>query len=81
MDRRKKAKIVVFTGAGISAESGLSTFRDKDGLWKYYPVHEIAIKKTFEPKTLMTRMKEPAALELFICTDKSIGLKAVLSPP
>ena len=31
-----KQKLVIFTGAGISAESGLSTFRDKDGLWKNY---------------------------------------------
>ncbi|OUO52086.1 hypothetical protein B5F77_09150 [Parabacteroides sp. An277] len=31
-----KQKLVIFTGAGISAESGLSTFRDKDGLWKKY---------------------------------------------
>ena len=28
-------KIVFFTGAGISAESGISTFRDTDGLWEY----------------------------------------------
>ena len=28
--------IVVLSGAGMSAESGLSTFRDKDGLWKQY---------------------------------------------
>ena len=32
----KKRKLVVFTGAGISAESGLATFRDKDGLWNKY---------------------------------------------
>lgn len=32
----KKRKLVVFTGAGISAESGLSTFRDKNGLWNNY---------------------------------------------
>ena len=43
-----KKKIVVFTGAGISAESGLSTFRDSDGLWENYPVHEIATKEAFE---------------------------------
>ncbi|MGR5126040.1 SIR2 family NAD-dependent protein deacylase [Photobacterium swingsii] len=44
----KKRKIVVFTGAGISAESGLSTFRDSDGLWENYSVHEIATKDAFE---------------------------------
>lgn len=35
-------KIVVLTGAGISAESGLKTFRDADGLWENYPVQQVA---------------------------------------
>ena len=35
-------KIVVLTGAGISAESGLKTFRDSDGLWEGYDVEEVA---------------------------------------
>src|SRR5271169_7115937 len=35
-------KIVVLTGAGISAESGLKTFRDSDGLWEGYDVNEVA---------------------------------------
>jgi len=35
-------KIVVLTGAGISAESGLKTFRDSDGLWEGYEVTEVA---------------------------------------
>ena len=37
-----KSKIVVLTGAGISAESGLSTFRDSGGLWKNYSVYDVA---------------------------------------
>ena len=37
-----KKKIVVLTGAGISAESGLKTFRDSDGLWEGYDVTEVA---------------------------------------
>jgi NAD-dependent deacetylase len=37
-----KKKIVVLTGAGISAESGLKTFRDSDGLWEGYDVKEVA---------------------------------------
>jgi len=36
-----KLKVVVLTGAGISAESGISTFRDADGLWEQYPVMEV----------------------------------------
>ena len=35
-------KIVVLTGAGISVESGLKTFRDADGLWEEYPVAQVA---------------------------------------
>lgn len=38
----KKQHIVVLTGAGISAESGLKTFRDGDGLWNGYNVYEVA---------------------------------------
>ena len=35
-------KLVVLTGAGMSAESGISTFRDSDGLWENYPVMQVA---------------------------------------
>ena len=35
-------KIVVLTGAGMSAESGISTFRDAGGLWEKYPVEQVA---------------------------------------
>lgn len=34
--------LVVLTGAGMSAESGISTFRDSDGLWERYPVEQVA---------------------------------------
>ncbi len=37
-----KKKLIVLTGAGISAESGLKTFRDSDGLWEGYEVAEVA---------------------------------------
>jgi len=37
-----KKHIVVLSGAGISAESGLKTFRDSDGLWNGYDVYEVA---------------------------------------
>lgn len=37
-----KKKLVISTGAGMSAESGISTFRDADGLWEKYPVMEVA---------------------------------------
>lgn len=41
-------KIVVLTGAGMSAESGLSTFRDADGLWENYPVSRVATHEALE---------------------------------
>ena len=34
--------VVILTGAGISAESGLATFRSSDGLWNNYPAEEVA---------------------------------------
>lgn len=41
-------KIVVLTGAGISAESGLKTFRDADGLWEGYNVYDVATPEAWE---------------------------------
>ncbi len=37
-----KKKLVVFSGAGMSAESGISTFRDSGGLWEKYKIEEVA---------------------------------------
>ena len=37
-----KKKLVVLSGAGISAESGLSTFRDTGGLWAQYRIEDVA---------------------------------------
>lgn len=42
-----KKKIVISTGAGISAESGIATFRDSGGLWDRYPVMEVASAEGF----------------------------------
>jgi len=41
-------KIVVLTGAGISAESGLKTFRDSDGLWEGYNIEDVATPQAWE---------------------------------
>lgn len=41
------SRISVLTGAGISAESGLSTFRDSNGLWNNHPVEEVATPEGF----------------------------------
>lgn len=42
-----KKKLVVSTGAGMSAESGISTFRDAGGLWENYPVIQVASAEGF----------------------------------
>lgn len=44
----QKQKIVVLTGAGMSAESGLKTFRDSNGLWEGHDVMEVASPQGFE---------------------------------
>lgn len=40
--------IVILTGAGISAESGLKTFRDADGLWENYHIEDVATPEAWE---------------------------------
>ncbi|MBP5542348.1 MAG: NAD-dependent deacylase [Bacteroidales bacterium] len=43
-----KKRVIVLTGAGISAESGISTFRDSDGLWEQYRVEDVATPEGYE---------------------------------
>ncbi len=43
-----KKKLVVLSGAGISAESGISTFRDSDGLWENHRIEDVASPEGFE---------------------------------
>lgn len=50
-------KIVVFTGAGISAESGISTFRDSGGLWDKYDIKDVATPEAWK--------KNPALVQQF----------------
>ena len=42
------SKVVILTGAGISAESGINTFRDSDGLWNNVDVKELATKEALK---------------------------------
>ena len=62
-----KKHIVVLTGAGISAESGLKTFRDSDGLWMGYNIEDVATPRAFmkDPKLVLDfynmRRKDVAA--------------------
>ena len=48
-----KKKLVVLSGAGISAESGLKTFRDSDGLWEGYKVTDVATPRAWKKDPAM----------------------------
>lgn len=43
-----KKKLVVLTGAGVSAESGIRTFRDSDGLWEGYNIEDVATPRAWK---------------------------------
>ena len=47
MEKNVKQKMVVLTGAGVSAESGLKTFRDSDGLWEGYNIEDVATPRAW----------------------------------
>ena len=49
------ASIVVLTGAGISAESGLNTFRDSGGLWENHRVEDVATPEAFRRNPLLVQ--------------------------
>ncbi|WP_336961311.1 NAD-dependent deacylase [Acinetobacter pittii] len=51
------AKLVVFSGAGMSAESGISTFRDSNGLWENYDIQQVATPEAWQ--------KNPALVQRF----------------
>ncbi len=42
-----KKKLVILSGAGISAESGISTFRDSNGLWENHRIEDVASPEDF----------------------------------
>ena len=62
-----KKKLVVLSGAGISAESGLRTFRDSDGLWEGYDVREVATPRAWKKNPALVldfyNMRRKSALE------------------
>ena len=49
----RHAHIVILTGAGLSAESGISTFRDKDGVWAKYDLEDVATPQGFARNPLL----------------------------
>jgi NAD-dependent deacetylase len=62
------SKIVILTGAGISAESGLGTFRDADGLWTKYPLEDVATPEGFA--------RDPALVQEFYNLRRADAAKA-----
>lgn len=48
-------RIVILTGAGLSAESGIATFRDKDGIWAKYNIEDVATPQAYarDPKRVL----------------------------
>src|SRR5262249_44213642 len=65
---RRAERVVIFTGAGVSAESGIPTFRDAGGLWQKFPPEQFASWAGL----LRTALLDPARLAEF--------LAAVLEP-
>lgn len=50
-----RKKVVILTGAGISAESGLQTFRDSDGLWEGHNVYDVATPEAWQRDPVMVQ--------------------------
>ena len=66
-----KKRLVVLTGAGMSAESGLKTFRDAGGLWEEYDVMEVAsIEGWHRNPKLMTEFYNPTQIGRASCRER-----------
>ena len=48
MSKIESKNIVILTGAGISKESGLKTFRDQDGIWAQHRIEDVATPDAFK---------------------------------
>lgn len=72
--------IVVLTGAGMSAESGISTFRDSGGLWDKYPVEQVATPEGYaaNPKLVIDFYNERRKQLLRVVPNKGHELLAEL---
>src|SRR5579883_3155995 len=64
-------RVFVLTGAGISAESGIPTFRDQNGLWSGYRVEEVATPEAWEPNPAhhaLAALESQIGERFFLCT-------------
>lgn len=68
-DQSAGPRIVVLTGAGISAESGIPTFRAADGLWEDHRVEDVATPEGYE--------RDPAAVQRFYDARRRAAASAV----
>ncbi|HEV8660166.1 MAG TPA: Sir2 family NAD-dependent protein deacetylase, partial [Thermoanaerobaculia bacterium] len=51
--KRKPRRVVAFTGAGVSADSGIPTFRGPDGLWRNFRAEDLATPEAFQRDPLL----------------------------
>lgn len=84
-----KKNIVVFTGAGVSADSGIKTFRDADGLWENHKVEDVAtpeawiknkelVLKFYNERRKQLLNAQPNAMHIFIaCLEKEYNVNVI----
>ena len=70
--QRRPEKIVILTGAGISAESGMGTFRDEGGLWSQHRIEDVATPEGFA--------RNPALVQEFYNQRRQAAAKAEPNP-
>ncbi len=70
--------IVVLTGAGISAESGLKTFRDNDGLWENYNVYDVATPEAWRANPTLVQEFYNQRRKQCIAAQPNIGHLALI---
>jgi NAD-dependent deacetylase len=76
----KMKKLVILTGAGMSAESGIRTFRDSGGLWEEYDVTEVATPEAWDrDRELVLRFYNERRIQLACCmpNEGHLGLAAL----
>lgn len=73
----RKPRLVVLTGAGMSAESGISTFRDSGGLWEKYPVMEVASADGFRRNPALIHEFYNARRRELLAAQPNAGHKAL----
>lgn len=74
----KKPKLVISTGAGMSAESGISTFRDSGGLWDRYPVMDVASADGFRRNPALIHQFYNARRHELVKAQPNAGHRAIV---